>query len=90
MANINKKQASLAVLAVVFATALFVSVIATSDNAFARHHKHKSISQSISQSNNINQKSQVVTAGAGSPVIASGNNIGACVNVNNGGNAAAQ
>ena len=93
MANVNKKQASLAVLAVVFATALFVSVIATSDNAFARHHKHnnhKSISQSISQSNDINQNSQVVTAGAGSPVIASGNNIGACANVNLGGNAAAQ
>ena len=88
----NKKQASLAVLAVVFATALFVSVLATSDNAFARHkhNNHKSISQSISQSNNINQKSQVVTAGAGSPVLFSGNNVAVGVNDNNGGNAAAQ
>ena len=86
MANINKKQASLAVVAVVFATALFVSVIA-SDNAFARD---KSVKQSISQSCHQHQKSQVVTAGANSPVRNSGNNVGLCVNLNGGGNAAAQ
>ena len=101
MTNITKKQASIAVLAVFFATAMIASVIASPDSAFARHHhKHhhganthdngKSISQSISQGCSQNQHSQVVTAGAGSPVTASGNNIAACANINGGGNAAAQ
>jgi hypothetical protein len=99
MTNVTKKQASVAVLAVIFATSMIASVIATSDNAFAWRHGHgknhhndngKSISQSISQSCHQNQKSQVVTAGANSPVRNSGNNFAACANVNLGGNAAAQ
>jgi hypothetical protein len=85
MTNISKKQTSLAVVAVVFATALFVSVIA-SNNAFADKNARQSLSQSCHQ----DQKSQVVTAGANSPVRNSGNNVGLCVNLNGGGNAAAQ
>jgi hypothetical protein len=104
LTNITKKQASIAVLAVFFATAMIASVIASPDSAFARHHhKHhhganthganthdngKSISQSISQGCSQNQHSSVVTAGAGSPVSTSGNNIAACANINGGGNAA--
>jgi hypothetical protein len=104
LTNITKKQASIAVLAVFFATAMIASVIASPDSAFARHHhKHhhganthganthdngKSISQSISQGCSQNQHSSVVTAGAGSPVSGSGNNVAACANVNLGGNAA--
>jgi|tagenome__1003787_1003787.scaffolds.fasta_scaffold20968377_2 hypothetical protein len=113
MATITKKQASIAILAVVFATAMITSVIATADNAFANrghhykhhhgHHNHgnnhhgdngsrdngKSNSQSIGQSNVQNQKSTVVTAGANSPVLNSGNNAAVATNTNNGGNAAA-
>ena len=85
MANINKKQASLAVVAVVFATALFASVIA-SNSAFA----DKSARQSISQHNHQHQDSSVVTAGNNSPVRNSGNNIALGFNLNGGGNAAAQ
>ena len=78
--NISKKQIWLSVLAVVFAT---------SDNAFARiNHKH--ISQSIGQNCSQNQKSNIQTAGALSPITLSGNNIILCVNANFGGNAANQ
>jgi len=107
MATITKKQASIAVLAVVFATVMITSVIATADNAFANryhknhhgHHGHhgnhhngdngRSNSQSISQSNDQRQSSSVVTAGANSPVLNSGNNAAVGTNTNNGGNAAA-
>ena len=105
MANINKKQVTFGLLAVVFATALFVSVVATSDSAFAsNNHKHKwhkhhnqsghqhdgkVNAQSISQSCHQNQRSTVLTAGANSPVLNSGNNAAVCTNTNNGGNAAA-
>ena len=101
--HVTKKQASVAVLAVVFATAMIVSVIATSDNAFAwrnghgkdhfkgigsHNNNHKSNHQSISQSCH-QKKSTVVTAGANSGVWNSGNNFALCHNINNGGNAAA-
>ena len=102
MTNITKKQVSVAVLVVFFATAMIASVVASPDSAFAKHRHHhganthganthdngKSISQSISQGCSQNQHSSVVTAGAGSPVTGSGNNIAACANVNLGGNAA--
>jgi hypothetical protein len=83
---------------------MIVSVIATSDNAFAwrnghgkdhfkgigsHNNNHKSNHQSISQSCHQNQKSTVVTAGANSGVRNSGNNFALCHNINNGGNAAA-
>jgi hypothetical protein len=88
MTTITKKQVSLALVAVVFATAMIASVIASPDSAFARHHK--SVHQSISQHNDQSQSSSVVTAGLGSPVSLSGNNIAVGVNANGGGNAAAQ
>ena len=85
MTTITKKQVSLALVAVVFATAMITSIIATSDNAFARS---KHVHQSISQHNDQSQSSSVVTAGVGSPVSLSGNNIAVGVNANGGGNAA--
>ncbi len=51
--------------------------------------KHSSIHQSISQSCHQNQHSTVLTAGSGSPISGSGNNIAACANFNGGGNAGA-
>jgi hypothetical protein len=78
--NISTKQFSLALVAVVFATALVV------DSIDAK--KSKSNRQTIAQSCNQNQHSLVVTAGAGSPVLFSGNNLAVCSNTNNGGNAA--
>jgi hypothetical protein len=90
MTNTSKKQISLAVLAVVFATTMIASIIATSDNAFARNTNNKFASQSIGQNCSQHQKSSVVTAGAISPPILSGNNIGLCVNLNGGGNALSQ
>ena len=89
MTNTSKKQISLAVLAVVFATAMVASIIATSDDAFARNN-NKFSRQSIGQSCSQNQHSSVVTAGAISPPILSGNQIAACANFNFGGNALAQ
>jgi|SRR6476620_4368858 len=100
MANINKKQVTFGLLAVVFATALIVGVVTTSDSAFAKkwhkHHNHsghqhngKSNAQAISQSCHQSQHSTVLTAGANSPVSNSGNNAAVCTNTNNGGNAAA-
>jgi hypothetical protein len=102
MTAITKKQASLALIVIAFASIMVAGTIVTSaDNAFAshRHHhhhhhhgnhsKHSSIHQSISQECRQNQHSTVLTAGAGSPVAASGNNLGVCANINGGGNAAA-
>jgi hypothetical protein len=80
MSNINKKQMSLAVLAVVFATAMVASLL-VADSAYAR--------QSISQRNDQYQDSSIVTAGAGSTVATSGNNAATATNTNNGGNARA-
>jgi len=86
MTNISKKQFSLALVAVVFATALIASALVV-DSVDAK--KSKSNRQTIAQSCNQNQHSSVVTAGANSPVLNSGNNAAVCTNTNNGGNAAA-
>jgi hypothetical protein len=98
---ITKKQASLALVIIAFAAIMVAgTIVSSADNAFAshRHHhhhhhgnhsKHSSIHQSISQGCDQNQHSTVLTAGAGSPVAASGNNLGVCANINGGGNAAA-
>ena len=82
---------------------MIVSVIATSDNAFAwrnghgkDHFKgigshtnnHKSNHQSIFKAV-TKKKLTVVTAGANSGVRNSGNNFALCHNINNGGNATA-
>jgi hypothetical protein len=102
MTAITKKQASIALIVIAFASIMVAGTIVTSaDNAFASHRryhhhhhhgnhsKHSSIHQSISQGCRQNQHSTVLTAGAGSPVTASGNNLGVCANINGGGNAAA-
>ena len=85
MTNISKKQFSLALVAVVFATALFASALVV-DSVDAK--KSKSNRQTIAQNCSQNQHSSVVTAGAGSTVRNSGNNLAFCANVYNGGNAA--
>ena len=87
MTNVTKKQTSIAILAVVFAAAMIVSVFAD-NSAFATRH-HKSNHQSISQHCHQDQRAAVVTGGAISPPLISGNNIAVCVNTNNGGNAVA-
>jgi hypothetical protein len=102
MTTITKKQVSISLVVIAFASIMVAgTIIASADNAFAshRHHhhhhhhnnhsKHSSIHQSISQGCNQHQHSTVLTAGAGSPVAASGNNLGVCANINGGGNAAA-
>ena len=86
MTNSYKKQISLAVLSVVFATAMIASILV--DNSVDARKHHKSNHQSISQSCHQHQSSSVVTAGANSPVLNSGNNAAVCTNTNNGGNAA--
>ena len=87
MTNINKKQLTFGVLAVVLATAMIASILV--DNSVDARKHHKSNHQSISQSCHQHQSSSVVTAGANSPVLNSGNNAAVCTNTNNGGNAAA-
>ena len=90
MVTVTKKQTSLALIAVVFATAMIVSTIAlSSDNsAFATHGKKAKFKQSISQACDQSQNAPVTTAGAVSPPVLSGINIGACVNANLAGNVA--
>ena len=90
MVTVTKKQTSLALIAVVFATAMIVSTItSSSDNsAFATHGKKAKFHQSISQACQQDQNNPVTTAGAISPPILSGINVAACVNANLGGNAA--
>lgn len=56
---------------------------------FSHHGEHSHIHQSISQGCNQHQRSIVLTAGAFSPVVNSGNDAAGCANVNLGGNAAA-
>jgi hypothetical protein len=90
MVTVTKKQTSLALIAVVFATAMIVSTIASSadNSAFATHGKKAKFKQSISQACDQSQNNPVTTAGAISPPILSGINVAACVNANLGGNAA--
>ena len=89
MTNVTKKQTSIAILAVVFAATMIVSVFADNSALATRHHSHKSNHQSISQHCHQDQRAAVVTGGAISPPLISGNNIAVCVNTNSGGNAAA-
>jgi hypothetical protein len=84
MTNISKKQVSLALVAVVFATALIIGMSA-GNSAIASKHIHQHIGQHVHQ----DQSSSVVTSGTTSPVDTSGNNIAVGFNNNTGGNAAA-
>jgi hypothetical protein len=74
----NKKQISLSIVAVVFATAMIASFLASSD-VYAR--------QSISQHNHQHASSVIVTAGSHSDVSRSGNIFQFANNHNEGGNA---
>ncbi len=74
MSNITKKQATLAVIAVVFATAMIVSVIASSDSVFAKDGKK------VSVKNQQNQNSKCKTAGGNSGISGTGQLVGTCGN----------
>jgi hypothetical protein len=101
MIHITIKHSSLAFVVAAFATVMIIGTISfvADDSVFAhRGHffhfndnngRHSSIHQSISQSCNQNQQSTVLTTGAGSPILGSGNNIATCANFNAGGNVAA-
>src|SRR6476646_1996926 len=89
------KQLVFGVIAVVFATALISSLVVDQANANRnrqtssfQNHSGQSSGQSISQACTQDQSSSTTTAGAGSGVTNSGNNIAQCANTNNGGNAA--
>ena len=92
MSYITKKQSSLALLVIVFATLLIAGTIlsstVTDNSAFAKKHK-KGTHQKIDQSSHQSQKSFCVTAGANSGVSGSCNNAASSTNTNNGGNGAA-
>ena len=101
MVTVTKKhQTSMALIAVVLATVMIAGTFAMGNNAFAskggnshgkggfaNDGKSATSSQSISETCDQNHNSPVTTAGAISPPIASGINVGACLNLNLGGNA---
>jgi hypothetical protein len=100
MTTITKKQASLAMVIVAFATIMIAGPLASSIGAnqayagfpgpFGFHHgKHSHTHQNIFQGCKQRHHSSVLTSGFGSPVGLSGNNVGACLNLNLAGNAAA-
>jgi hypothetical protein len=90
MTSITKKQTTLALVAVVFATAMIVGTFATvADNsAFARHHHHghhsSSSVQAIQQNSNTAQTSNCISpGGAGSTTGGAGGAIAGCANTSN-------
>jgi hypothetical protein len=99
MVTVTKKhQTSMALVAVVLATVMIAGTFAMGNNAFATkghfgNHfsssdgKSAAADQRISETCDQNQNSPVTTSGAISPPIASGINLGACLNLNLGGNA---
>jgi hypothetical protein len=109
MISVTKKQTSLALVVVAFATIMIAGTIASSGSAFAwreRHHHHhfghfdhfghfnhhgkkSHTDQSIDQGCVQPSRSTVLTSGAVSPILASGNNVDVCANLNFAGNAAA-
>ena len=74
------KQLVFGVIAVVLASTLIATLAV--DSVFAQHN------QRIHQHNHASQSATVVTAGAGSTITGSGNNVLAQTATNNGGNAA--
>ena len=89
MVTVTKKhQTSLALVAIVLATAMIAGTFASSSDkmAYAIHIKKAKVSQSVSEACSQDQNSPVATAGGISPPILSGINLGACINVNLGGN----
>jgi hypothetical protein len=79
MSTITKKQTALALVAVVFATAMVASTFAVSDqSAFARSH--------IKVTSHQHQHANVQSAGGNSPIDTSGINVQTSDNRNTGGN----
>ena len=78
MSTITKKQTALALVAVVFATAMVASTFAVPDqSAFARNH--------IKVASHQHQLANVQTAGGSSPITTSGINVQTSTNDNTGG-----
>jgi ABC-type bacteriocin/lantibiotic exporter with double-glycine peptidase domain len=78
MSTITKKQTALALVAVVFATAMIAGTFVVSDqSAFARNH--------ITVASHQHQHATVQTAGGASTITASGNNAQTSTNTNTGG-----
>ena len=89
MVTVTKKhQTSLALVAIVLATAMIAGTFASStdNSAFATHGKKAKVKQSIDVACQQDQNAPVQTAGGISPPILSGINLGLCVNANLGGN----
>jgi hypothetical protein len=86
MVTVSKKyEISLALIVVVLATAMIAGTFTTFDNSvFAR--KITQISQSINETCDQDLSAPVQTSGGLSPITTSGIPIGACLNVNLGGN----
>ena len=82
MSNITKKQASLAAIAVVFATTLIASI--AFDSAYARINA----AQIIAQHNHAHVSANTFTSGGASTITDSGNPIVVQANDNTGGNGA--
>jgi hypothetical protein len=89
MVTVTKKhQSSLALVAIVLATAMIAGTFASStdNSAFATHGKKAIVKQSISEACDQDQSAPVQTAGGTSAVTTSGINLGVCVNANTAGN----
>jgi hypothetical protein len=91
MSTITKKQTALALVAVVFATAMVASIAASADQmAFARHHHHSHHhggdgGNSITVASSQSQEANVQSAGGNSPITTSGINVQTSENSNDGG-----
>ncbi len=95
MSTITKKQTALALVAVVFATAMVASIAASADQmAFARsyhhnhHHngdRHNGDGSSINVASSQSQRSNCQTAGGNSPIDTSCINAQSSDNRNSGG-----
>ena len=91
MSTITKKQTALALVAVIFATAMVASIAASADQmAFARHHHHHHHSgsnggNSITVASSQSQHANCQTAGGTSPISLSCNNAQSSTNSNTGG-----
>jgi hypothetical protein len=91
MSTITKKQTALALVAVVFATAMVASIAASADQmAFARHHHHSHHhggdgGNSITVASSQRQSANCQTAGGNSPIDTSCINVQTSENNNDGG-----
>src|SRR3712207_3661346 len=87
MSSITKKQSTLVLLVLVFATFMIAGTVLSNPSGYTVFAKKEK--QEIDQSNKVKQKSTCATAGAFSPVSDSCNNDSVAANANAGGNARA-